>query len=968
MGLSLVVGPAHAGKIALLLKRYLELQASDPWLIVPNRAEVDAVERDLLGRRGALLAGRIVTFDDLFTTIAAQSPERRRVVAGAERSLLVRRAVPDARLNGLSASSRSPGFTDTLQSALGEIDAALVEAAAVDGDLGELHTAYHRRLDALAVWDRDALRRHAVERLVGDLGAWDGAPVLAYGFEDLTGAEWSLLEALAARADVTVSIPYEPGRAAFASLRPTVDDLTSLAAGDVVELRPEERGTPDALLHLERRLFEDDLDPADPPAIGGAIRFLEGAGARGTLELVGDEILGLLRDGTPADRIGVVCDSVDRWRAPATAVLPHLGIPFAVESRQRLSQTPLGHALHALLRFAWSNGTREDLFAFLRSPFSGVPRHAVDFVEGRLRGRAVSTPERVESEWQALRGSPLPLVDGLREAADPLEAVRALVTSMLRAAHGVDRPRAVSSVSDDLRALDAVTGALDELARVEPTRDEVTWALERITVRGDRPREPGRVAILDLQRARTRSFDVVFVLGLEQGGLPRRARPSPFLDEDRRRALGGRLDRPEPVSRDRYLFYTACTRAEQRLVLVREAADDDGKPREPGPFWAEVTRLFDADDVRHWTRRRPLAALTWGLEAAPTDRERLRATAVVAATDRRGAEELGYANGWSRQIARALNAFARPTVLRNEVNRAQLGGRTSFGVTELERYADCSSAWLFERQVDPKRIDAEPDAMLRGQVAHTTLNRFYNGLPRELGHDRVTPETLDRALAFLNSCLEAAFETGVRLDLSPLQAAELRESLRRDLEAFVRDEAASKVTFSPRRFETAFGSERAAPELQRGLVLAENVTVTGKIDRIDYDPFGARGIVQDYKSGKSAPSASAIDRDHRLQIPLYMLVLRDLVGIEPLGGVYRALAGTRAARGMLRADASEELPGFSRDDYLDEEAFWEQVDAAAGRATEYAGRIQSGDVRHDPRGGTCPTWCDLWPMCRVERS
>jgi len=33
------------------------------------------------------------------------------------------------------------------------------------------------------------------------------------------------------------------------------------------------------------------------------------------------------------------------------------------------------------------------------------------------------------------------------------------------------------------------------------------------------------------------------------------------------------------------------------------------------------------------------------------------------------------------------------------------------------------------------------------------------------------------------------------------------------------------------------------------------------------------------------------------------------------------------------------------------------------------GRIRSGDVRHDPKGGfPCPHWCDLWSMCRVSRS
>ncbi len=171
----------------------------------------------------------------------------------------------------------------------------------------------------------------------------------------------------------------------------------------------------------------------------------------------------------------------------------------------------------------------------------------------------------------------------------------------------------------------------------------------------------------------------------------------------------------------------------------------------------------------------------------------------------------------------------------------------------------------------------------------------------------------------------------------------------------------------PRRFEVAFGSERAAQELQRGLDLGDGMTLSGKIDRIDVDPFGARGIVQDYKSGKHAHSAREIERELRLQIPLYMLVLRDLVGLEPLGGVYRPLAGERTARGLLRAGEAETVTGFVKNDYLDEQAFWGMVDNAKETARRLGGRIREGDVRHDPKGGECPTWCDLWPICRIER-
>jgi ATP-dependent helicase/DNAse subunit B len=971
VGLSLLAGPANAGKVALLLERYLARLDDEPTLIVPNASDVDRVERDLLARSGCLFSGSIGTFDDLFGRLIRNDPEQRPVATDAQRALVVRRALAAASLNGLARSARTGGFADTLLSTLGELEQGMLDPGDLGGDLAQLYGAYRAELDRLKLWDRDLLRRRAAERLQSDLNAWHGEPVFAYGFEDLTGAEWALLSALAGRTDVEVSLPYEPGRVAFASLGRTAEDLSALADGRIEELGPRgsEYAHP-ALAHLERALFEES--PPPPPELGDGIRFFEGAGARGTLELVGDELITLIRSGIPAERIALVAPSVESWRAPLETVLGGLDVPYAVESRVRLAATPLGHALLHFLRYAWLDGSRRDLFSFLRSPYSGLARASVDYVEGRLRGRAIHTPGRVEEETEKLREAPIPALGELRAAASPTAGVRALIRSMLRSAYGTEAPPAGETSRLDLRAYDAALRLLDELEAFaslgeEVTAEDLVSALERAEVRSSTGEE-GRVAVVDLLRARTRRYDVVFMLGLEEGSLPRRTRVSPFLDDETRRQLGARLERPDQVSRDRYLFYTACTRATRRLYLVREAATDDGAPREPSPFWEEVASVFDEDDVARATQRRALSSLTWALEAAPSERERLRALALLAVGDVEGARALADANDWQRRLTRARNALQRQTKLTSPALLEWFGNKMTFGVTELERFADCSSAWLFERIISPKTIDAEADAMLRGSVAHSALHKFYAGLPKEVGHDRVTPENVERAVGFLRRCLDDALRGGVRLELTELQAAELEEGLWRDLEGFARDEAKSPLGFLPRRFEVGFGSERSAPELQRGLHLGENLYLSGKIDRIDVDPYSARGIVQDYKSGRTVHSAKQIDDELKLQVPLYMLVLRDMVGIEPLGGVYRSLAGARVTRGLLRAEAGDDLPGFQKNDYLPGEEFWALVETSRDRARGYAQRIQAGDVKHDPKGGTCPAWCDLWTMCRVERA
>jgi ATP-dependent helicase/nuclease subunit B len=975
MALTLLVGPANAGKIERLLDRYLAVLDRDPILIVPNRPDVDWAERELLARSQALLGGSIVTFPRLFRQIAEGHPEPRRVLSEPQQALVLRGVISKTSLNGLTESARSTGFVDALRGAIAEVESGLISPDELRGPLARLYASYREELERLRVWDRHLLRAAAAEWLATDLDAWDGQPVFAYGFEDLTAAEWALLETLSGRTEVTVSLPYEPGRPAFEWLRETSEELQQLAAGSLEELTPRYADVAHAALaHLERALFGSRVD--ESPPLEGAVRFFEGAGSRGTLELVGEEILELLREGTAPGEIGVVVPALERWRGPIETAFGTLGIPYSVDAEAdvRLGQTAYGQALLALLRFAWSEAERGELFLYLRSPYSGLRRSSADFVEGRLRGRAISSSERVEEEVEALREARLPALDAVRSASSPIEAVRELSVSMLRVSYGLERPPADEQSRDDLRAYESCRRLLDDLEGweriAEPvSREDLVTALERTTVRQASATDAGRVPVLDLMRARTRRFEHVFVLGLEEGSLPRRSPATPFLDDDERRRLGPRLRRADAVPRDRYLFYTACTRPTERLYLVREAASDEGSPREASPFWEEVAGLFPADEVARWTTRRPLSSLTWRLESAPTERERLRALAIISAEEERRDEAgaIARANGWERRLDRAHQALRRPTRLTHPFVLEQLKDRRAFNVTELERFADCSSAWFIDRMVDPKTIDPEVDAKLRGSIAHSALHKFFTGFPKVLGSDRIRPEQVEDAVRFMRECLEQAL-AGVRLEMTEMQRQELHQTLSRDLERLVRAEASDDSPLEPRQFEVSFGTERSAPELQRGLDLGDGTVLAGKIDRIDVEPLSARGIVQDYKAGKHAPSAREMEKELRLQIPLYMLVLRDLVGIEPLGGLYRPLAGGRRPRGLLRADAKGDvLAGYSKNDYLDEEAFWAQVETARTTARELAGHIRAGNVRHNPKGGECPTWCDLWPMCRVER-
>jgi ATP-dependent helicase/DNAse subunit B len=999
--LNLLVGPANAGKVERLLEQFCAEQERRPFLIVPNAGDIEPLQRDLVRRSPALVAGRVGTFDDVFGEIGAGESSRG-TIGEASRRLLVRSLLDRVELRALARSARFGGFVDALVESFTELESELVEPARVEGELGTLYGLYLAELERLGLADRELDRWLVADRLAGELDAWPGErPLFVYGFEDLTGAQWRLLDALAARTEVTVALAYEPGREVFAALACTQQELARRAPGRIVELPPRsgEYAHP-ALAFVERRLFEAGESGA--PMVEGAVCFLEASGARAAFELVAEEALAMIGQGFAPEEIAIVCPSLEHHRAPLETAFSSYGLPYALEGRLRLSQIPFGHALLGLLRFAWDGGERSDaraaLFSFLRSPYSEVTRSSADFLEGRLRGRAVHAPARIESELTTLRsGRQLADLELLASVASPTEALRELSALMLQRAYDLESPPASERSRLDLRAFESIRTLISELedwqrlSGEEIGRDDLMAALERAPVRIGSAGEPGRIAVSDLLQARARRYRAVFVTGLEEGTFPRRSsRRLQFLEEETRSRLEQAAVVPpaDELERDRFLFYNACTRAYERLYLLRESASEDGTPRQASPFWEELRDLFDPDEAERWTKRRPLSRLVWeDVREAPTERERLRSLAVTASSDRPKAWAIARGNGWERQLERATGAFERSPALVNGTVLGELRERGTFAVTELEAFGACSVRWFIERVVSPKEIDGRVDPLVRGLVAHQALYRFFSGMPKRLGIERVEAGKLEQELEFLGECLREAISSQVRLDLDELERRELEASLSRDLEHFLRAEARSPLPLVPRRFEVLFGTERSAPELRRGLDLGA-LTVSGKIDRIDLDPFAARGLVQDYKSGKVAQSAVQIEEELKLQLPLYVLVLRDLIGVEPLGGVYRPLAGERKARGILRAEAREDgVPGFVSTDYLEEDQFWHKVEWAAESARLFAERIRSGDVRHDPlgldvrgtgngdrqeadeeaRGGRCPGWCRLAPLCRVPR-
>jgi RecB family exonuclease len=180
---------------------------------------------------------------------------------------------------------------------------------------------------------------------------------------------------------------------------------------------------------------------------------------------------------------------------------------------------------------------------------------------------------------------------------------------------------------------------------------------------------------------------------------------------------------------------------------------------------------------------------------------------------------------------------------------------------------------------------------------------------------------------------------------------------------YLAHEAAAGNEWRAEALELRFGFEDEQSSLP-ALELADGVRVRGVVDRVDADGAG-HAVVRDYKSGgsRSAYPGARWAADRQLQVALYMLAVRELLGLEPVAGLYQPLGGDDLrARGVFLDGAGIGRSTVGTDARSPEELA-EALDDARARAIALAARLRSGELQSCPE--TCSRQgCQYPGICR----
>lgn len=939
VSLLLITGRANAGKtkIAYDLLRESLGSGGTPFLLMPSQPDVERAADELA--KTFSLGVRVMTFDRYVTQSWASHGDGRAIVTSGQRVMLLgdaARRVEGASRGVVRLADRCVATIVDQVGAAWRLAPGL--ATGPGSTLSEILRAYRETLADLGL-----IELAEAAYLLSETATSTADLLIAHRFTDFTPSQENLLTRTAASGVTTaVTLTWEEGFPPTDALEELVRRLSLVADSHRSVAFEEEPGTSPELLHLERELFmpQSNLEPR------GAVRLSFAEGPEAEAVRIAQEVRRLImEDNVSPEEIAVVfrdCDGHSQFIQEAFADAEILA-DFDV--RVPFGSTPFGRAFLGLTAFAL-HGDRSGLLTFLRTRFSGADRDSLAQAEATWRRRRLRTPKALAAAASALGEDTRRKVHAALRCVDKdVDAVTAaawheLADDLLVTGYGRDGQVLTGAYEADAWAHAAVTEALADIVALAGVQLAPSDLIDALIARKLAPSEverEGRVQVTAVARVRARRFRALILGGLNTGEFPAcsaedmlpRGAVAQVLS-----TFGAAGQETLGAPYERLLFYQTITRPTDLLVLSSCTTDSDGELLQVSPLLEEVLDFYrEGEELRLRPIRRRMIEIPVPGEVT-TPREELRSLAYRA--------DMG-----NPRAAAAMSRTHRREGGLSEEARVRLASRDSFSASELESYLSCPYRWFYERALRPQRLDSEFDEAQQGSFAHDVLRAFYERFLGQTGEVRITDTSLSPALEILASAYDAEKESaGPTGSMSEEMA---RREVLRWARRVVTDDAGMLPGYVPTRFEWDFSEE---PVDLGGFLLK------GRVDRIDEDASG-RAVVTDYKRSNAATAADML-KYGKVQLPLYLRATQIRLGLEPAGGLYRALRKP-SNRGLLRADAVAG-PTLFRNDFVSKEEFAERLEGAVELARGAAEGIRQALIPRAPLVGKA---CDACPASRV---
>ena len=843
-----------------------------------------------------------------------------------------------------------------------------------------------------------------------------GAHIYLDGFTGFTPVQYKIIEGfltVCAEVTVTVTAPAEAIGKGFSEsslfymANETYNRLIDIASKAGIKAETVSYGP------VSDNKAEEDLVNT---AAGNKAKIIEyEAGSfKDEAFFAASEIARLVRkEGFRYREIAVVTTDMDAYYPYLEKAFRQFSVPAFIDHKARINNNRLAKYVLAALRIVKERFSFDSVFSYLKCGLTDISTDEVCRLENYCLEFGIKGPVNWSREFTKNR-----TLRGGKEKAWDLEEINSLRIKVMESVSGfaaaAKRAKTASEYKD----------AFDKLFKANNTQEKILALSEELAAAGKEsmaeeyaqifgiitdlfekakvltkqarispddyisiirsgiheikigliPPTLDTVTAGDLERSRLNKIKALFILGANEGSLPKSAAGGGILSEKDRAFLKETDIALAPSAAEnfrtqRYYLYLMLNKPQKYLYLCRAANGADGQAlNRSGVF-------DDLDEYIPGAKERLIQAAPRSRDVFYEEKGGLEVLAGQIGKFAGKPEEgvidralLGYAykkdqKETGRIIECAFYTNAE-SPLDKEITRALYGENLKGSVSRFESFNECAFRHFLSYGIG---LEARPEYEIRadflGTVYHSALEKYVNSVTEKGMSLRDIDDNLSREIA------QAAAKEAIAQEESHIFESSARNLYQagRTVSVIVKTTDIIRQKIKEGKYDVKEAEARFRKTLSDGSIF------TGVIDRIDVKEEGDDIYVNiiDYKTGSKNFSLKETAAGIQLQLPVYLSSALERLkaenpdkNIRP-AGIYYFLVRDEFEKEEDKEKKDAHLKGLSES----EERMEALMEYTQEKLIETACRIKSGDVSPSPlkEADSLPcAFCDFKAVCRFK--
>lgn len=800
------------------------------------------------------------------------------------------------------------------------------------GDISLIYSAYKALCGSKYSDSNDSLAK--LNAILKKHDVFSGCEFFVDSFTDFTPIQFSILEQLIRRADVSFAFPTDVGvetTLQFEDIRETYVMLRRVAEeyGIPIEVvRKESDINCASLKYIQDNVWRIDALPYSGPDKDSPIEIYSCPDASQEVALCVNLIKRAAYNGCSYGDIAIISRNPQRYEKMLAAAAAEAGIPLFTSDRTPLSDRVFVTYITSLLRIICNGWRREDVTAHLkcglcRADADDVHRFELYTSRWSLSGkrqlcedeftapyrnfdyRSESDEKYTESANKIREGVLLPILE-LEKRITKLNTAPEILKTVFEFLEYAGAREELIRLADELSDAGELREA-DQTARIYKTTvrllDDVSFALGddvKLDVSeacallellfasadiGSIPTRQNEVVLADASFYRSFGHRQVILIGCNDGAFPRSAKSSGILstsEKERLRTEGLPFssDACKSASREYLFFWRSISMAKERLILTFAEKNGSDGTGQPCSAIAKICYLDSKIKVRKLEDVIPEllydAKSLLPFIASKFPKSELYEYLLSIVNDTSSNDKLTY-NGGSLSYSHTI-----PT---SDVD-AVFGDTLYTSPTSLEKYNKCAFMYFCDKLLEldsgePHRFNSR----LSGNLVHKALEDYLNAVADNGGSaDGINAGEIceNAARAYYDEICPPHLRDNERIRIA-FERTAINASI---LASYVAADM-TQTEFTPMAYEYNTAASG-------GLVIdaKKRAVINGRIDRIDKAKSDGESYLRiiDYKTGSKEFSFENLENGTDLQLPLYLRAVTSNGNENPGGFLYLSSA------------------------------------------------------------------------------